>query len=103
MELLNDDINGELKVKMVTRDILARQVETIFDPATEVSPPAKNNTRPFCNFMVWGKPFYIHPDPVKDNKVRVQLVAEDQETVKEIKKTTDDDEFLWFSSDKDRI
>ena len=94
MELLNDDINGELKVKMVTRDILARQVETIFDPATEVSPPAKNNTRPFCNFMVRGKPFYIHPDLVKDDKVRVQLVAEDQEAVKEIKKKTDDDEFL---------
>ena len=96
MELLSDDSNGELKVKMVTRDILARQLETMFDPATE-------DTRPFCNFMVWGKPFYIHPDPVKDNKVRVQRVAEDQETVKEIKKTTDDDEFLWFSSDKDRI
>ena len=45
MELLSDDSNGELKVKMVTRDILARQLETMFDPATE-------DTRPFCNFMV---------------------------------------------------
>ena len=94
MELLDDNSNGEQKIKMFTRDILARQVETIFDPATDVSPPAKNNTRPFCNFMVRGKPFYIHPDLVKDHKVRAQLLGEEKEIVAEVKKKTDDDEFL---------
>ena len=83
-------------VRIITRDILARRVETIFDPTTDVSPPQSNNSRPFCNFMVNGVEFYVHPELVHDQKLRVQLVGEDP--LKDVedanKKKLDDDEFL---------
>ena len=82
--------------RIVTRDILARRVNTIFDPTTDVSPPQSNN-RPFCNFMVNGLPFYVHPELINDYKVRVQLVGEEpqqQNADERNKKKLDDDEFL---------
>jgi len=97
----NDAIDKHL-IKIVTRDILARRVETIFDPTTEVYPPPNNNSRPFCNFMVGftsGKPalpMYVHPELVHDYKLRVQLVGEPpkEDDVEASRKKTDDDEFL---------
>ena len=86
--------NERGKVRMITRDILARRVETLFDPEKDVSAPGDKNTRPFCNFMVNEKPFYIHPDLVKDEKVRVMLVGEGEVAMSENQKKTDDDEFL---------
>jgi len=88
---------NENVIRIVTRDILARRVETIFDPTTDVSPPPSSNTRPFCNFMVRGLPFYVHPVMIHDYKLRVQLVGEEpqQEGADERnKKKSDDDEFL---------
>ena len=97
----NDAIDKHL-IKIVTRDILARRVETIFNPETDVLPPPNNNSRPFCNFMVGftsGKPampMYVHPELVHDYKLRVQLVGEPpkEEDVEAMRKKTDDDEFL---------
>ena len=95
-----NDIEKHL-IKIVTRDILARRVETIFDPTTDVYPPPSNNSRPFCNFMVGsssGKPslpMYVHPELVHDYKLRVQLVGPPkEEDVEASRKKTDDDEFL---------
>ena len=80
---------------MVTRDILARKVETIFDPTKDVATPSSSNSRPFCNFMVNGLPFYIHPELITDNELRVQLVGEEKKDDDIKTKTkTDDDEFL---------
>ena len=87
-------------IKIVTRDILARRVETIFNPETDVYPPPNNNSRPFCNFMVGttnpAMPMYVHPELVHDYKLRVQLVGEPpkEEDAEAMKKKTDDDEFL---------
>ena len=98
---VNDDANKHL-VKIITRDILAREVETIFDPATDVSPPPSNISRPFCNFLVKNTsgswlPAYVHPELVHDDKLRLQLVGEppqvNTETVQK-KNKLDDDEFL---------
>ena len=94
-------INNEL-LRIVTRDILARRVETIFDPTTGVCPPTSNNSRPFCNFMVKSLPggewlpMYVHPEMIHDHNLRVQLVGEEPEPVEEDKKKKkwDDDEFL---------
>lgn len=89
------DDKSERQVRMVTRDILARRVETIFNPSADVSPPSKN-TRPFCNFMVRDQPFYIHPDLVQDNILRRELVGDEGEAKVDDgeKKKVDDDEFL---------
>lgn len=93
----NDDVdNNQQLIRMVTRDILARKVETIFDPSKDVTTPSSSNSRPFCNFLVHGLPFYIHPQLITDNELRVQLVGEDnQDEIDAKNKTkTDDDEFL---------
>ena len=68
----------------------------MFDPCTDVSRPGSGNSRPFCNFVVRGKPFYIHPDQLSDVKLRVQLVGEEglENAEGETKKKTDEDEFL---------
>ena len=81
---------------MVTRDILARKVETIFDPTKDVATPSSSNSRPFCNFMVNGLPFYIHPELITDLNLRVQLVGEEKKNESDTKNKTktDDDEFL---------
>eukprot|EP00580_Thalassiosira_gravida_P017206 CAMPEP_0201660614 /NCGR_PEP_ID=MMETSP0494-20130426/3224_1 /ASSEMBLY_ACC=CAM_ASM_000839 /TAXON_ID=420259 /ORGANISM="Thalassiosira gravida, Strain GMp14c1" /LENGTH=302 /DNA_ID=CAMNT_0048138549 /DNA_START=197 /DNA_END=1105 /DNA_ORIENTATION=+ len=92
-----DGKNNQNLVRVITRDILAREVETIFDPTTDVSPPPNNNSRPFCNFMVMGdKPMYVHADLVHDYKLRVQLLGEEapQQQEAKNKQKVDDDEFL---------
>uniref|UniRef100_A0A6U3UR26 Transmembrane protein n=1 Tax=Ditylum brightwellii TaxID=49249 RepID=A0A6U3UR26_9STRA len=88
-------------VKATTRNVMAMQVETIFDPATDVSKPNKGNFRPFCNFMVNGTiPMYVHPELVSDDTLRVQLVGEEEKLSEEEEarqkklRKDDDDEFL---------
>lgn len=84
-------------VRIITRDILARRVETIFDPTSDVGPPPNNNSRPFCNFMVRGLPMYVHPEMIHDYKLRVQLVGDEpqqDDSDARNKKRNDDDEFL---------
>ena len=85
--------------RITTRDILARRVETIFNPATDISPAPSNNSRPFCNFMVRGLPMYVHKEMIHDHKLRVQLVGEEEPQQQDDleaknKKKTDDDEFF---------
>ena len=91
----NDDANSS--VKIITCDVLARRVETIFDPNTDVSPPPKNNSRPFCNFVVKGLPMYVHPELISDYNLRVQLLGEEPQQANadaRNKQKLEDDEFL---------
>jgi hypothetical protein len=83
-------------LRIVTRDILARKVETVFDPTKDVSAPSSSNSRPFCNFIVKGRPFYVHPELIQQNNLKVQLLGEEKrDEVDDKNKTkTDDDEFL---------
>lgn len=89
-----DEGPDNYRLRMVTRDILARRVETIFDPTTDVTAPSSSNSRPFCNFMVKGLPFYIHPELINNHELRVQLVGEETRDDNVAKNKTDDDEFL---------
>ena len=96
-----DDAANKHLIKIITRDILARRVETIFDPTTDVCPPPSNSSRPFCNFLVKNTsgswlPMYVHPELVHDDKLRIQLVGEPQQVNTETmqKNKVDDDEFL---------
>jgi hypothetical protein len=93
----DEGVDTQRLARIVTRDILARRVETVFNPATDISPPPSNNSRPFCNFMVKGLPMYVHPELVHDYKLRVQLVGEEpqqEDAETRNKKKVDDDEFL---------
>lgn len=99
LSALKDSNDGDANalVRIITRDILARRIETIFDPTTDVSPPPKNNSRPFCNFVVKGLPMYVHPELIDDYKLRVQLLGEEPQQANadaRNKKKLEDDEFL---------
>jgi len=96
MEQLGQEGDGEKcrsLLRVTTRDILARQVVTVFDPKDVTPPTSTNNTRPFCNFMLEERPFYIHPELVNDDKLRAQLVGEPPQ-VQDTKIRKDDDEFF---------
>ena len=83
--------------RIVTRDIVARRVVTVFDPATDVSTPPNGITRPFCNFVVRGTPMYVHPELLHDDELRAQLFGEDPQLANaeaRNKTKSDDDEFL---------
>ncbi len=96
----DDDTSKNNLLRITTRDILARKVEVVFDPATDVTPPPSNNSRPFCNFMVKGMPMYVHPELIEDRELRAKLVCEDPSNLEEEeiaagkkKKLEDDDLF----------
>mmetsp|Transcript_45265 Transcript_45265/g.137906 ORF Transcript_45265/g.137906 Transcript_45265/m.137906 type:complete len:244 (-) Transcript_45265:115-846(-) len=82
---------GKDLLKATTRSIATMKVETVFDPATDVTQPTGN--RPFCNFLVRGIPMYIHPEMIYDESLRIQLVGERKEEEHE-SNNKDDDEFL---------
>ena len=93
LERLVGEENGLIRI--TTRDILARKVETVFDPKTDVSLPPKQNSRPFCNFVVNGAPMFVHQELVRDNELRVQLLGENAiKSNADTRHKTDDDEFL---------
>ena len=93
LERLVGEENG--LVRITTRDILARKVETVFDPKTDVSSPPKHNSRPFCNFIVKGAPMFVHQELVRDHELRVQLLGENAiMSNADTRHKTDDDEFL---------
>lgn len=89
-----NEMDSNQLIRMVTRDILARKVETVFDPTKDVTAPSSSNSRPFCNFIVKGLPFYIHPQLIQNEQLRVQLVGEEKRDKVDTKTKTDDDEFL---------
>eukprot|EP00557_Chaetoceros_sp_GSL56_P004538 CAMPEP_0176501484 /NCGR_PEP_ID=MMETSP0200_2-20121128/14183_1 /TAXON_ID=947934 /ORGANISM="Chaetoceros sp., Strain GSL56" /LENGTH=296 /DNA_ID=CAMNT_0017900369 /DNA_START=36 /DNA_END=926 /DNA_ORIENTATION=+ len=70
----------KLLLKATTRNVLAMKVETVFDPDIDVTHDPKTY-RPFCNFMVKGKPFFIHPELVKDDLLRIQLLGKEKGTL----------------------
>jgi hypothetical protein len=67
----------KLLLKATTRNVFAMKVETVFDPDVDVTHDPKSY-RPFCNFMVRGKPFFIHPELIKDDLLRIQLLGTDK-------------------------
>lgn len=92
--------DGIRLVRAITRDLYAREVETIFDPATDVDPPPEKTSRPFCNFVVKGLPMYVHPNMVDDLELAIQLVGKEEEPkeedaeAKKMRKKMEEDDFL---------
>lgn len=72
-------IQYEKRIKVVTRDFFTRTVETVFDPVCDVETDVKGTYRPFCNFKVANKPFYVHPELIHDEEVRKMLLDETME------------------------
>jgi hypothetical protein len=104
-DVVDDDNRSETGgggglVRIITRDILTRRVETIFDPARDVAPPPTVTSRPFCNFLVRGIPMYVHPELIHDDELRYRLLggedAEQRTRSAEARNRakSDDDEFL---------
>ncbi len=106
-------------LKATTRNLMAMKVETMFDPFSNSSGIGikesehsdtdvevvhnPSNYRPFCNFEVRGKPFFIHPELIHDEHLRHALigypkesdVVDTQEDGSKSKKRKDpDDDFL---------
>jgi len=92
----DEESNSKMVVKAITMNILSMRVETVFDPATDVT--NASNHRPFCNFVAGGLPMYVHPELIYDDELRMQLVGkewtETQEKAKDAAKKQDDDDFL---------
>jgi len=90
------------RIKALTRNILAMEVETVFDLDRDVSGPPSH--RPFCNFVADGRPMYVHPELVEDEEVLKKLIEhglkhtseEDTNKMneKEAQKKKDDDDWL---------
>lgn len=78
----NNEQNETLLIKATTTNIFGMTKETIFNPKTDVTQPlssksGKHNYRPFCNFLVRDDPFYIHPELLDDEMLRIQLLGEE--------------------------
>lgn len=78
----NEQNNDTLLIKATTTNIFGMTKETIFNPKTDVTQPSssksgKHNYRPFCNFLVRDDPFYIHPELLDDEMLRIQLLGEE--------------------------
>ena len=95
------DHTSSYLLKAATRNILGMKVETIFNPATDVS--HYTGSRPFCNFIAKGVPMYVHPEMIGDETLRVQLVGKKaaakvldkkESSEDQRKKQQDDDDFL---------
>ena len=91
--------SGAQLVQVTTTNIFGMEKITIFDPEQDVSPAPSNNKRPFCNFMIKDEPYYIHPNLLNNEKLRIQLLGEEKfddenDEKKKNKKALDDDEFL---------
>jgi hypothetical protein len=89
----------KMLMKVTTRNFLAMQTETIFDPDTDVIHNPKTY-RPFCNFLVKDKPYFIHPELLHDDDLRIKLLGKEKGTLMEEsskddgKKKDPDDDFL---------
>jgi len=89
----------KMLLKATTRNFFAMPVETVFDPDTDCLHNPKSY-RPFCNFIAKDKPFFIHPQIVLDDELRIKLLGKEkgdlnQDVEKDDGKKKDpDDEFL---------
>jgi hypothetical protein len=61
-------------IKATTRNLLCQKIETVFDPATDVTP--YKGTRPFANFVAKDKIFFVHGDMLFDRTLRGQLLPD---------------------------
>jgi hypothetical protein len=90
-------------LKATTRNLFSMKCETIFDPSQVKHIGEFQTYRPFCNFMVKDKHFFIHPELLQDDDLRIQLLGKEKGTLvpdhsdgmTDTKKKTDpDDDFL---------
>lgn len=92
-------------LKATTRNIFSMKCETIFDPSEVKHIGDFQTYRPFCNFMVKDKHFFLHPELLHDDELRIQLLgrekgtlvqdpASDTATTTHTKKRDPDDDFL---------
>lgn len=102
-EKIDDEEQSKvLLIKATTNNIFGMEKITIFDPEIDTGPPASNNYRPFCNFTIRDQPFYIHPEMLSDDKLRVQLVGKALGTlVKEVDENSDGDHEKKKKKNKD--
>ena len=61
----------DVLLKAISRSLFLTQVETLFDPATDVLP--YKGLRPLCNFTVKGVPLYVHPEYLYDQEMRKEM------------------------------
>ena len=81
LEIIPSSKKGDGLLKATNRNILGLTVETIFNPEIDVQPYKGN--RPFCNFLVKGKPLFVHPELIHDQKLYLQLFGETKEQQEE--------------------
>lgn len=81
LEVIPSSGKGDDLLKATNRNILGLTVETIFDPKIDVQPYEGN--RPFCNFLVQGKPLFVHPELIHDQKLYLQLFGKTKEQQEE--------------------
>lgn len=93
-------------LKATTRNLFSMKCETIFDPSQVKHIGEFQTYRPFCNFMVKDKHFFIHPELLQDDDLRIQLLGKEKgtlipnhsdgmtDTKKNEKKKDPDDDFL---------
>mmetsp|Transcript_31043 Transcript_31043/g.35673 ORF Transcript_31043/g.35673 Transcript_31043/m.35673 type:complete len:296 (+) Transcript_31043:147-1034(+) len=97
--------SNNMLLKATTTNIFAMQTETIFDPNLDVIHGKDDKSyRPFCNFMIKGKPFYVHPELIDNEEIRIMLVGkekgmlnfedDDENSANKKNKKDLDDEFL---------
>ena len=70
----------KMLMKVTTRNFLAMQTESVFDPDTDVIHNPKTY-RPFCNFLVKDKPYFIHPELHHDDELRIKLLGKEKGTL----------------------
>jgi hypothetical protein len=70
----HDDGDDNVMVKATTCSIFGMEKVTIFNPKIDISQPS-SSYRPFCNFLIRNDPFYIHPELLDDEKLRIQLLG----------------------------
>lgn len=87
-------------LKATTRNLFSMKCETIFDPSQIKHVGEFQTYRPFCNFMVNDKHFFIHPELLHDDALRIQLLGKEKGTLvpdhenTHMKKKDPDDDFL---------
>lgn len=87
-------------LKATTRNLFSMKCETVFDPSQVKHVGDFQTYRPFCNFMVNDKHFFIHPELLHDDTLRIQLLGEEKGTLvpdyenTNMKKKDPDDDFL---------
>lgn len=87
---------SQLLLKASTCNIFSMQVDTVFDPATDVL--NESGMRPFTNFVAKGQPMYIHAGLLDDVALQTQLIGvqvkqDSNETSETDKKKQDEDFF----------